>query len=505
MKSRGDELPARLSEGEGPAAELLQRFTRQPPHAPGENAAWDGTLARLGRDAGAHRSRLIFALAFGAVTGAAALYVALSPHARFFAASRPPTPVAPLAAAPSPVAAASAGPTLAGSARPSASARAALAPANPTDAPAIDAPHIRLGRAAVGLPVGAAQLVDEANVTLSHDGSARAFTTASAATVELTTGALDLHVEKRRAEAGHAFEVQAGPYRFTVLGTVFRVSRTAGDVTLSVTEGRVAVSQGTTTLAVVTAGGFWSGGGKDRSPPSPRQAPTAATDAAKPRRLAARPTGGSVPPASFETNSAALPAGGACAARVAAGDATDAVDCFTAAATGADLGAEVSLYEAARLYRDALGQPERAVTTLQEARRRFPSGALSTEVDLSLAELLPKLGRYREALQATQAVLDRHPAEPRAAELHLLRGDVLRAGLASCPAAESEYAAAAGAADERVADAASFRRATCLEADGRRPEARAAFALYLTRPHPSHVAEARRHLQALGQGNVDLP
>ena len=491
MRRPVDELPARLIEGEGPAAELVRRFTRQPPHAPGENAAWDGTLARLGRDAGSHRGRLVFALVVGAMTGAAALYLALVPHPRFFAAaSRTPAGAAPVAV-PAPAAALANGP--APSAAPGSIPARVLA-AKTQDAPATDAPHIQLGRAAVGLPVGAAELVGEADVTLSRDGAARAFTTARAATVELATGALDLHVEKRHAEDGHSFEVQAGPYRFTVLGTVFRVSRTAGDVTLSVTEGRVAVSRGDAALAIITAGGFWSGAAGSATAPPPRR-----SDAAPTGRVTARAPAPAREAVTAPAPQAAGSAGAACAAREAAGDAAGAADCFAAAATGTDLGAEVALYQAARLYRDALGQPERAVATLQEARRRFPAGALSAEVELSLAELLPRLGRYREALDATQAVLDRHPAPARAGELHLLRGDVLRAGLASCAAAEAEYEAASRAGDDRVADFASFWRAACLEAEGR-PEARAAFALYLTRPHPSRAAEARRRLRALETG-----
>jgi len=489
VKTRTDELPQRLVDGRGPAAELLRKFTRQAPHAPGENAAWDGTLARLGRDAGGQRGRLLFALIVGALAGAAALYVALFPRAPFFAA-RPRLPER---------GAARSGHTA------TPVATAAPAPRAPApqikETPTADTPHIRLGRAAVGLPVGPAELVGEADVTLSPDGTARAYTTSAAATVELGTGALDLHVEKRHPEDGHAFEVAAGPYRFTVLGTVFRVSRVASDVTLSVTEGRVAVSQGKTALAVITAGGFWSGAVGEPSGPTSRGAPAAgpiAARAAPARLLAARAPGPAAPATTFVPATTSLAAGGECAARAAAGDAPAAADCFRDAATGVDLGAEVALYEAARLYRDALGQPERAVAALQEARRRFPGGALATEVSLSLAELLPKLGRYREALDETQAVLDRHPGGPRAAELHLLRGDVLRAGLARCAAAQQEYAAAAAAGDARVADAATFWRAACLELDGRRPEARAAFALYLARPQPRRGAEARRHLQALG-------
>jgi len=493
MKTETDDFPERLLDGEGPGAELLRRFARQAPHAPGENAAWDGTLARLGRDAGRHRARLIFALVVGAVTGAAALYVASSPRTHLLAgAAKPPVPLA--------------------SPAPSASPRATLPAAVPAPAPAApfaDAPHIQLGRGAVGLPLGAAELVGEAEVTLSRDGSARAFATPTAATVELAAGALDLHVEKRQADANHAFEVAAGPYRFTVLGTVFRVARTGDDVTLSVTEGRVAVSQGANTLAIITAGGFWSGaaGKEAEAESSPRRDladRTTATSPAPGRLVALRAPGREVPPEAkpFDppaTASASPSAAGPCAARASAGDAAGAADCYStaAAASGAELGAEIGLYEAARLYRDALGQPARAVATLQEAQRRFPAGVLSTEVSLSLAELLPKVGRYQEALDEAAAILRRHPTEAHAAELHLLRGDVLRAGLGRCAAAEAEYGAAARAGDQRVADAASFWRAACLEATGRRAEARAAFALYLTHPGPAHAAEARRHLQSL--------
>jgi len=502
VKAGTDDFPERLVDGAGPAADLLRRFTRQAPHAPGENAAWDGTLARLGRDAGRYRGRLVAALVLGAVTGAAALYVALSPHAPWVTSDlRPPSPGHPVPVTAGPVAA---------TATDRASQPAARSQVAKKASPPADAPHIRLGRAAVGLPVGAAELVGEADVNLSPDGTARAYTTPAAATVELGTGVLDLHVEKRHAEDGHAFEVAAGPYRFTVLGTMFRVSRVANDVTLSVTEGRVAVSQGKTALAIITAGGFWSGTvAKERAPhaaPS-SDAPSAARGAGA-TTVASRPSAARAPQAALpattvppDVRTAGVLASGACAARADAGDPAGAADCFTAAATGDNLGAEVSLYEAARLYRDALGQPERAVAALQEARRRWPAGALATEVSLSLAELLPKLGRYRQALDEAQALLDRHPGGVRAAELHLLRGDVLRAGLARCPAAESEYAAAAATDDPRVADAAAFWRAACLETDGHRAEARAAFASYLARAHPQRRAEAARRLQGLDAGD----
>ena len=116
---------------------------------------------------------------------------------------------------------------------------------------------------------------------------------------------------------------------------------------------------------------------------------------------------------------------------------------------------------------------------------------------MTLAELLPKVGRYREALDESAALLGGRPGPRRASELHLLRGDVLRAGLGSCAEADAEYEAAARSDDERVADPASFWRAVCFEARGRTADARAAFARYLARGRAARAADARRHLKAL--------
>ena len=44
MSQRRDEMPPRLLEGEGEAAELLRKVERQPRHAPSEAAARERTL-----------------------------------------------------------------------------------------------------------------------------------------------------------------------------------------------------------------------------------------------------------------------------------------------------------------------------------------------------------------------------------------------------------------------------------------------------------------------------
>ena len=169
--------------------------------------------------------------------------------------------------------------------------------------------------------------------------------------------------------------------------------------------------------------------------------------------------------------------------------------------------AEVALYQLARLHRDRLGDPDAALRVLLDHRHRFPGSPLRHEVDLSIAELLPKLGRYREALDETAAVLRAHPDGVRAGEMHLFRGQIFREGLRDCAAAVREYdaATATGGADDpgragagaRTQDAATFWRGVCLESLGRGGDARAAFQRYLALPHPVRAAEATRHLREL--------
>jgi TolA-binding protein len=528
MKGERETFPARLAEGTSATAELLRKVEKQPPHAPPEAAAWERTLTRLGRETGHPRLRLVVAASVGALAGAVVLFVAISRRA----------------------------PVQVGDGQTHATPTSIVTAPAPSPSPAVrpaevaaEVPRIQLGRAPVGLPAGRSELVNEAAVALSRGGSARAFTTTAAATVELGAGEVELHVEKRPAAADHAFEVTAGAYRFTVLGTVFRVSKTNDDVTLSVSEGRVAVShssaaRGEAPLTIVTSGGFWSGNNHDPQvvprppavrPPSAstRRASAVPVAAAHPRLAltgaaapafpgAAKTSSPSVPavaPAPFESpapvkvlstpamtapmaaqarapRTSPLPA--RCASRTNA-TAREMIDCLSTEARGADLGAQVALYEAARLYRDALGDVGHAITTLRELRRRFPGGALAVEADLSLAELLPKVGKYREALEASGAALEAHPARERADELHLLRGDVLRAGLNDCAAAATEYAAADGASHDSVADPAAFGRALCLERLGRATEAREAFERYLARPHARRAGEATRHVRDLAR------
>ncbi len=174
----------------------------------------------------------------------------------------------------------------------------------------------------------------------------------------------------------------------------------------------------------------------------------------------------------------------------------EAQTCLRALAEGNDLNAETALYELARLQQESLGDTTAALATLRKQRRRFPAGALRDEAELTTIELLPQVGQYRSALELSEAFLARHPRHERAAELHLLRANILREVFADYAAAVREYQEIdAGAGG--VADDAAFFLAVSLESDGRKQDAADAYRRYLTRGAPAHAAVARVRLAAL--------
>ena len=177
------------------------------------------------------------------------------------------------------------------------------------------------------------------------------------------------------------------------------------------------------------------------------------------------------------------------------GQTRDAEACFLKRAEGSGLGAEMALYEVARLRRDVLADAPGALSALAEYRRRFPTGSLRREADMSQLELLLQLGRSDEALKQSDELLSSSSSGERAAELHLLRGHVLRKAQSRFADAEREYelAESAGARGGEV----SYFRALCFEALGREPEAAALFAKYLELPQRAYTEDARRRLERL--------
>ncbi|HOU89930.1 MAG TPA: hypothetical protein PLU22_02735 [Polyangiaceae bacterium] len=168
-------------------------------------------------------------------------------------------------------------------------------------------------------------------------------------------------------------------------------------------------------------------------------------EARRPRAASQAP---SAPPSGASSASAPVdPAGDttACANLVRERRYEEALACYEPIARGDTMSAELALYEQARLESRALGAPERALATLDAHRRRFPGGVLGAEVTLTRIELLARLGRAAEALDASASALAGPLGAERAGDLHALRGDLL-ADRGDCAGARGEYAAARAAA-----------------------------------------------------------
>lgn len=209
-----------------------------------------------------------------------------------------------------------------------------------------------------------------------------------------------------------------------------------------------------------------------------------------------RDHGGSVVPPAPITPEAAPDVGAApdCLSLARHGQTRDAEACFLKRAEGSGLGAEMALYEVARLRRDVLGDAAGALRVLADYRTRFPSGSLRREADMSQLELLVQLGRTDEALKQSDELLSSSASGERAAELRVLRGHILRKTRSFAAAAnEYELAERAGARGRDL----TYFHALCLEALGRNPEAAALFAQYLEQPQHSYADDARRRLERL--------
>jgi hypothetical protein len=397
-------------------------------------------------------------------------------------------------------------------------------------APTPPTASIRLAALPVSLPTGPVTLVDQATAVLSADAVASARAQSGDTEIVLSKGGIELHVLPRTP--GHAFAVNAGLYRFTVVGTAFTVSQTRSRLELAVSEGTVAVWRGTKRLAMVGAGAQWSA---DMSPaasarpqapraqaepssavalaePLPREtpglapppAPTPAAAVAGAPSLPSSPT--TTPPPAAPPATSVVPDQGTasapaalrrdCGQLAASKRAQEALTCYQEQAAQSGLAGETALYELARLWRDSFGQLDRALAVFQAQRARFPSGVLRTEADLSIIELLPRLDRHADALAESAHFLTAHPKAERRGELHLLRGNIFREVLRDLDHAEREYARGAEAGG-RVGDDSRFMHAVCLEALGRVDEARRAYEAYLLRTGATHAQEAKTRLERL--------
>ena len=241
-KPESTRWPTPLLARSGRLGKLVREYVHDTEEKGGDDAAYARTMARAERR---ERRRVpILAAAIAATCGAVAMVAVLR------ARSTPPVAVAP--------------PATADHAAPPARAPSPPAPAPapavrraPPAAPAVPiAASFRLREQLAPLPAGRVDLDGQAIAFLSADGAASGRKIAKGTEIVFGKGELELHVRPRAP--GHGFDVRAGRYRFTVIGTVFTISQTRSRLELVVREGKVAVSRGSKRLATVVAGGEWA-------------------------------------------------------------------------------------------------------------------------------------------------------------------------------------------------------------------------------------------------------
>jgi hypothetical protein len=335
----------------------------------------------------------------------------------------------------------------------------------------------------VDLPRGPSALSDGTRLELSPQGLAQIRREHQKFTVSLSRGSIDVVVTSR--PAGREFQVEADGYRFSVIGTRFRVALGDELVKLEVREGRVAVFGASAPLATVSAGESWQGSVEPPVDPAPPTQPTPGPPSATPE-----PTSTVAPAETRESAADCL--------RLAREDQAGlAARCYERVAAGRGLSAEMAQVELARLRRDVLHDSPGALRALRDYASRYPNAAFHTEAAISLVELLVQSGQTREALAESERLLVTGAARERQGELRLLRGRILQDKLGDCGRAEREYAKVA-AAPGPIGDQAQLRQAQCLEALGRADEAITTYRAYLDRASPANAAVARTRLEALG-------
>ncbi|MBN1610260.1 MAG: FecR domain-containing protein [Polyangiaceae bacterium] len=341
--------------------------------------------------------------------------------------------------------------------------------------------RVALGPSAAALETGQYELPDGVRVQLSQRSGARAARSPLATQIALDRGRIELSVEHQPPE--RTIEVEAGGYRFVVVGTRFAVELDRAAVTLVVSHGRVAVWRGEQALAQVGAGQRWHEQRQD-APAADTPAPAADQAASAPTTEAMR-----------ERSRGPDDSGKDCLEPARRGEPRQAERCFQRQSNGSSLGAEAALCELGRLRADVLGDLPGALGALTEHRRRFPAGALASEAELARLDVLLRLGRRDEVLTESQRLLGSRVGAERALELRLLRGKLYRSQ-GDAAHAEREYAAIAGSPTPAGAEA-SYRRARCLEELRRPSEAAAEYRRYLARNHRSHQSEVEQRLKEL--------
>jgi hypothetical protein len=273
-----------------------------------------------------------------------------------------------------------------------------------------------------------------------HDG---------AVTLTVERGSLLAHVKPRQKDAPFIIETPA--FRARVVGTVLRiVAHEDASASIAVGHGAVEVTPRGGSPRLVRSGERW--------PKTSTDAPGADEIA---RMGAADLEGAGV--ASFG-GPVALPKPIAPAAKPSCDTMHDeaAISCWLALADDADpVRAESALYQAGWIRMHELHDPAFALGIFERQRSRFPHGVLRDEAQTSIIDALVLLHRTRAAELEIADYLRAHPTGLRSAEMHFVRGTLLRNEDRGCRRAAHELDLALARPAAPWAARARAARASC--------------------------------------------
>jgi hypothetical protein len=285
--------------------------------------------------------------------------------------------------------------------------------------------------------------------------------------------------------AGHSYVVLAGPYRFVVLGTRFKLRLDdSRRVFVDVQEGNVEV-WGADRVARLASGESWA----SPAPPAEASTPAAPVVRAHPRAVALASPGAAPASSPAEGEAAAQ-------AALAAGETARALGLYRALAQRGGPAGENAAYQVGKILRDRLSQPMNAVAAWRRYRAEHPNGLLRVETDVSIIETLVHAGEATSALGEANDFVRNHPDSERRAEIARIAGDLYRAR-ADYKRAAAAYQIALGSPLVRdAAEPATFHRAECLIRLGDPSGVEAARAYLRRWPSGRFRAEAERLLES---------
>jgi hypothetical protein len=255
-----------------------------------------------------------------------------------------------------------------------------------------------------------------------------------------------MHVTPRAERA--PFVVATAKFSAKVVGTVLRVAVHAdGSASLAVGHGAVEVTPTGGAPVMVRSGERWPRSAAD-APSSGELERLGATDLEGVTAASFAPPP-SAPAASTEPCAPGLGADERLRCTLELGDEAD------------PLRAESALYQAGWIAWRDLHNPSRALAIWERQRDRFPSGVLRREVHASIIDVLVSL---RHSVRARREIDDYLRADPnglRSAEMHFVRGTLLREADRSCRRAAHEFELALKRPAEPWANRARVARASC--------------------------------------------